>query len=76
MAYGLSLNDVIEAVRAANTNASAGFLVRGGQEYLIQGLGRARQIEDLVQTAVPGPQGPVLLKHLANIRMWPAVCPR
>jgi CzcA family heavy metal efflux pump len=72
VAYGLSLNDVIEAVRVANTNASAGFLVSGGQEYLIQGLGRARQIDDLAQTAVPGPQGPVLLKHLADIRIGPA----
>jgi len=71
VAYGLSLNAVIEAVRAANTNASAGFLASGGQEYLIQGLGRARQVDDLAQTTVPGPQGPVLLKHLADIRIGP-----
>ncbi|RYU61335.1 efflux RND transporter permease subunit [Methylolobus aquaticus] len=72
VAYGLSLSDVIDAVRASNTNASAGFLVSGGQEYLIQGLGRARTVDDLAQTAVQGPQGPVLLKHLATIRIGPA----
>jgi CzcA family heavy metal efflux pump len=72
VAYGLSLNTVIEAVRAANTNASAGFLAAGGQEYLIQGLGRVKQIEDLMQTAVPGPDGPILLKHVADIRIGPA----
>jgi Cu/Ag efflux pump CusA len=71
-AYGLSLNQVVEAVRAANLNAAAGFLSTGGQEYLIQGLGRARQIDDLAQTAVPGPQGPILLKNLADIRIGPA----
>lgn len=71
-AYGLSLDQVIEAVRGANTNTSAGFLASGGQEYLIQGLGRARQVEDLEQTAVPGAQGPVLLKHLADIKIGPA----
>ncbi|QPK61649.1 efflux RND transporter permease subunit [Methylomonas sp. LL1] len=72
VAYGLSLNDVIEAVRASNTNASAGFLASGGQEYLIQGLGRVKQIEDLAQTAVSSPSGPVLLKHIADIRIGPA----
>lgn len=72
VAYGLSLTDVIEAMRGANSNASAGFLTSGGQEYLIQGLGRARQVDDLAQTAVPGPKGPILLKHLADIRIGPA----
>jgi CzcA family heavy metal efflux pump len=72
VAYGLSLNEVIEAVRASNTNASAGFLTTGGQEYLIQGLGRIKQIEDLAETAVPSPHGSVLLKHLADIKIGPA----
>jgi CzcA family heavy metal efflux pump len=71
-AYGLSLNDVIEAVRGSNSNVSAGFLASGGQEYLIQGLGRVKQVEDLAQTAIAGPHGPVLLKHLATIRIGPA----
>ena len=72
VAHGLALKDVIEAVRAANTNAPAGFLTAGGQEYLIQGLGRAKQLDDLAQTAVSGPRGPVLLKHLADIKIGPA----
>ena len=35
-------------------------------------MGRVWQIEDLAQTAVSSPQGPVLLKHLADIKVGPA----
>src|SRR4029079_8452061 len=40
--YELRLADVESAVRSANQNSSAGFHVGGGQEYLVQGVGRVR----------------------------------
>ena len=39
--YAVSLKDVEEALRQGSQNSSAGFRVAGGQEYLIQGVGRA-----------------------------------
>ena len=38
--YGIALSAVEAALRGANRNTSAGFRVAGGQEYLIQGVGR------------------------------------
>src|SRR3989441_9919278 len=38
-AYNVSLTEVEEALRRSNRNTSAGFLVTGGQEFLIQGIG-------------------------------------
>src|SRR4030095_623751 len=38
--YNVTLGKVEEALRDGNRNSSAGFRVTGGQEYLIQGVGR------------------------------------
>src|SRR6185295_2828025 len=38
--YEASLEDVENALRQGSQNSSAGFRVAGGQEYLIQGIGR------------------------------------
>ena len=37
--YNVTLKDVETALKAGNRNSSAGFMVAGGQEYLIQGVG-------------------------------------
>lgn len=39
-AYHITLDQVVAALKNTNENSSAGFYVEGGQEYLIQGLGR------------------------------------
>ena len=36
-AYRVSSQEVLDAVQEANRNASAGFLISGGQEYLLRG---------------------------------------
>src|SRR6266446_462472 len=46
-AYGVTLNEVETALKNTNRNSSAGFMVTGGQEYLIQGLGRVRTEDDI-----------------------------
>ena len=50
--HGVSVREVIEALSAANTNVSAGFLVEGGSEYLVQGFGRVRSLQDIAETVV------------------------
>ncbi|MBI4717377.1 MAG: efflux RND transporter permease subunit [Planctomycetes bacterium] len=51
-AYGISTAEVAEALRSTNENVSAGFLVQGGQESVIQGIGRIRQVSDISSTVV------------------------
>lgn len=73
-AHGVSLHQVEEALRGANRNTSAGFLVAGGQEYLIQGIGRATGLESLGQTvvAIRGTQ-PILVAHLGEVQIGAAL---
>jgi CzcA family heavy metal efflux pump len=66
-AYGVTLEQVISALRATNHNVPAGFFAQGGQEYLIQGLGRVRTTEDIAETVVIVKNGQaVLVRHLGE----------
>ncbi len=64
-AYKISLNDVIDALRQTNQNSSAGFYTEGGQEYLIQGLGRVRSADEISNTVIAfrGEQ-PIMVRHV------------
>ncbi len=48
----VSLQEVLGAVARASGSAAAGFHVEGGQEYLVRGLGRARNPEDVASTVI------------------------
>ena len=50
--YGVTVVDVEQALAAANRNATAGFQVAEGQEYLIRGLGRFTNVADIGAVAV------------------------
>lgn len=73
-AYGITLEDVIEAVAETNANSSAGFVEQGGQEYLIRGVGRVQSIEDIAATSVGRVDGlPVLVRDIADVQMGAAI---
>ncbi|MBI5108050.1 MAG: efflux RND transporter permease subunit [Rhodocyclales bacterium] len=67
-AYNLTVQEVMQALRDANQNATAGFYVETGQEYLIQGQGRITVLEDIAETlvALRGGQA-VLIRHVAEV---------
>ncbi|RLJ18368.1 CusA/CzcA family heavy metal efflux RND transporter [bacterium endosymbiont of Escarpia laminata] len=72
-AYGVGVNEVMEALGRGNTNVSAGFYTEGGQEYLIQGLGRLDDPADIAATVVALRGGePVTVGHLAEVRIGAA----
>ena len=72
-AYGLTVDEVAAALRTANQNTSAGFMVEGGQEYLIQGLGRIEVLDDIADTVVARRAGQaVLVRHVAEVNIGPA----
>ncbi|OFV95499.1 MAG: multidrug transporter AcrB [Acidobacteria bacterium RIFCSPLOWO2_02_FULL_61_28] len=73
-AYDLSLDNVVEALRSANQNTSAGFRVAGGQEYLIQAIGRVSNLDDIAQTVVVSRDSrPILLRDLGEVRIGQAL---
>ena len=72
--YDLMLKEVEAALQSANRNTSAGFRVAGGQEYLIQGIGRISEVEDIADTVIAarGP-APVLVRDVAEVRIGEAL---
>ncbi|PKO38865.1 MAG: CusA/CzcA family heavy metal efflux RND transporter [Betaproteobacteria bacterium HGW-Betaproteobacteria-6] len=67
-AYGLTLDEVSQALRDSNQNATAGFYVESAQEYLIQGQGRINVLNDIAETVVALRNGqPVLIRHIAEV---------
>jgi len=73
-AYSIALDEVVRALRETNENTAAGLYVEGGQQYLIQGLGRIRQPSDIGETvvAIRGKQ-PVLVRQLGEVMIGPAM---
>ncbi len=69
-AYGVPLNAVEAALRRASRNTSAGFRRAGGQEYLIQGAGRARDAEGIGATVITTRETrPVRVRDVADVRV-------
>lgn len=67
--YGVALSAVETALRSANRNTSAGFRLAGGQEYLIQGVGRLRDLEGIGATVISAPDTrPIRVRDVAELR--------
>ena len=61
VAYGITLDEVVAALRQSNQNSAAGFYTEGGQEYLIQGIGRIGEPADIANTPLATRNGQVVL---------------
>lgn len=73
-AQNVSLDEVAAAASAANANAPGGFLIGGGQELLVRGLGQMQSITDLQQSVVKVADGqPILLKDVAQVQTGAAL---
>ncbi|MBI5585278.1 MAG: efflux RND transporter permease subunit [Deltaproteobacteria bacterium] len=69
-AYGVSLNEVVGAVKGSNENFFAGVLKSGGEDYLVRGLGRLASPADLGAAVVTTRDGvPVLVRDVATVRI-------
>jgi CzcA family heavy metal efflux pump len=72
--YSVSLEEVESALRKGSQNASAGFRVAGGQEYLILGVGRASTEDDIGAIAVVSRDArPIFVRDVAQVRIGPAL---
>jgi len=72
--FSISLGEVEAALRQGSQNSSAGFRVAGGQEYLIQGVGRASSEAAIGQIAVTSRAGrPIFIRDVAEVRIGPAL---
>ncbi|BAY59356.1 heavy metal efflux pump, CzcA family protein (plasmid) [Leptolyngbya boryana NIES-2135] len=69
-AFNVSLNQISEAVRSSNSNASGGYLITSDQETLVRGIGRVENLDDLKQSVITSRQGtPVRLMDVAEVQI-------
>lgn len=73
-AYQISVAEVARRLKETNQNASAGFLVEGGQELLIQGVGRVRTESDIADTVAAVRNGvPIRVGQLGVVQIGEAI---
>jgi len=67
--YGVTLEDLVKAVRASNVNTGGGFLLEPTKEHLIRITGRVESLVELQQAVVAYRNpAPILVKHVADVR--------
>lgn len=64
-AYGLSIQDVIQSVAAANVEVPAGNLVQGARQMLLRTMGKYTNVEDFNRVIVATPGGKIV--HLSDV---------
>ena len=74
-AHGVSLGEIVNAVRDANKDVGARTMEINGVEYVIRGLGRIRSVEDLEIAVVSAHEAhtPVRVRDVAKVQIGPAL---
>ena len=71
ISYGLSLEDVANALEKSNENSAGGFLIKDSRELTIRGLGRISTVRDIenVVVDVRGYSTPIFVKDVATVKI-------
>lgn len=73
-AHDLALNQVSEALESSNDNTSAGFYRENGREYLIYGIGRLHDPDDISQVGLASRDGtPVTIGEIGDVKVGNAL---
>lgn len=71
--FGISVMDVMDAVKKSNLDIGAGTIEVNKVEYLIRGLGYIKNLSDLENAAITSHNGvPVRIKDVATVNYGPA----
>ena len=72
--YNISLNQLIERVRANNLNVGAQYLEKNSEQFIIRSVGLAKNLDDLNNIVVKTVDGrPVYLSELAEVNIGGAI---
>ena len=71
ISYGLSLEDISEALTKSNENSAGGFLIKDARELMIRGLGRISTVSDIENVIVDIREHhtPILVKDVATVKI-------
>ncbi len=66
--YDLNISDIVDKVKANNSNVGAQFLAKNAEEYIVRSVGLAEQIPDLERIVLKVVDGvPVYLEQVAEV---------
>ncbi len=67
-AFDVTLREVEDALREANQNATGGYVEVSSQEFIVRGIGRAADKDEIGQTVVKrGPNRAILVRDIARV---------
>jgi cobalt-zinc-cadmium resistance protein CzcA len=68
--YGITLHEVVDALKSNNSNAGAQFIVKNREEYIVRSVGLAEDIADLERVVIKSVAGtPVYLSQVADVEI-------
>ncbi len=69
-AYGITLQELIKASEESNGNSAGGFLYEYSNEYIVRGIGRTNQTEEIGKGVIKTVNGsPIRISDVAEIKM-------
>src|SRR3989338_7823747 len=72
LSHGVSLHEVLEAVKKSNIDIGAKVIESGGMEYIVRGAGFIKNVEDIEQIAVGYKEGtPIYVKNIGVVQLGP-----
>ena len=71
--YNLSIQNVIDAITANNLNTGGNIIRRGGQGFVVRGIGAIHTVEDIRNIVVTSVNGvPIFIRDLASVEAFPS----
>ncbi|HRD56279.1 MAG TPA: CusA/CzcA family heavy metal efflux RND transporter [Parachlamydiaceae bacterium] len=68
IAYGLSIHDIVEALKKNNANRGAGYVEKNGIQYLIRAPGQVKNIQEIKRIVIKEKEGvPVYIENVADV---------
>ena len=72
--YNVSLTELLKASEEANKNSAGGFMSEYSNEYIVRGIGRTRDLNELGRSLIKNVNGsPVTIQDVAEIKIGAAV---
>ncbi|MGO8674175.1 MAG: efflux RND transporter permease subunit [Capsulimonadaceae bacterium] len=70
VAYNVTLSAVTNALSSANSNAGGSYVERGGEEYVVRGIGLFRNTRDIGNVVIAHTNGtPLYIRDVATVRI-------
>lgn len=71
--YEISLNEVVNAADRSNVIVGGGYILKDDREFLIRGLGKIKEIDELKNSIVGQKDNvPIYMKDIAKVKIGPA----